>query len=291
MILLILKSPVQVTDKNDSAVSALIGVILLVALVVIMTAVISVFFFGLIGDMHQKTAYVVAEAKYNTQYGYPLITLSNRAGDTGLLSGSGDGYPIAVQITTPGGSVTASPYPVGLKWAPGTYLFIIRTDAGYTVTDDPNKINGTPMAFLGNEITVNIIDTVSDVLIYSQKITMSSVNNTTSIYTSTATVTSTPTATATATATISTKKLMIIWSPASDGYASLSPPDPLENSRGINIPTGSSKTIYFMPDAGKAVVTIKLDGATVYSGSSVGATIEYTILNISEDHILRATFG
>ena len=119
----ILKFPVQVTDKNDSAVSALIGVILLVALVVIMTAVISVFFFGLIGDLPQKTAYVAAEAKYNTQYGYPLITLSNRAGDTGLLSGSGDGYPIAVQITTPVGSVTASPYPVGLKWAPGTYLF------------------------------------------------------------------------------------------------------------------------------------------------------------------------
>lgn len=287
-------SQINQAGLNDSAVSALIGVILIVALVLILTAVISVVFLGFISGVPlQKTAYIAAEAKYNTQYGYPLVSLYNKAGDTGLLSGTGSGYPITVLISTTDGSANATPDPENLKWAPGTFLFIIRTDTGYTITDDPDRITGTPLAFPGNDITVTIIDTVENVLIYNKKITAGNSGNVTTTTTSTVTITTTPTPTATVTPTptVSTNKIMIIWSPATYGYASLSPPEPLTNSRAITVPTGSSKTIYFIPNAGKAVLTIKLDGTTVYSGSSTGSTIEYTILNVVEDRILRATFG
>jgi hypothetical protein len=293
-----IKSQINSPGRNDPAVSALIGVITIIVLVLIMTGGISVVFISLIGGVPlQKNAYIVAEAKYNTQYGYPLVSLFNRAGDTGLLSGSGSGYPIAVQISAAGESITASPDPGNLKWAPGTSLFIIRTDTGYTITDNPDGINITPLAFPGSEITVTVIDTAGNVIIYSQKVkTENSGNFTSSTTTSTSTINATPTSTTTttaptATATISTNKIMIIWSPATHGYASLSPPEPLVNSKQINIPTGSSQTIYFVPDERRAVLTIKLDGTTVYSGSSTGSTIQYTISDVAEDHILRATFG
>lgn len=278
-----IKSQINSPEQNDPAVSALIGVIIIIILVLIMAGVLSVLFFSIMGGVPlQKNAYIVAEAKYNTQYGYPLVSLFNHAGDTGLLSGSGSGYPISVRISAGGEILTASPDPENLKWAPGTYLYIIRTDTGYTITDNPNGINKTPLAFPGSEITVTVIDNANNVVIYSQNLKTESFGNFTTL---------TATATPTAAATISTQKIMIVWSPATYGYASQSPPEPLANSKQINIPTGSSQTIYFVPDAGRAIMTIRLDGTIVYSGSSIGSTIPYTISDVAEDHILRATFG
>ncbi|ADN35659.1 hypothetical protein Mpet_0891 [Methanolacinia petrolearia DSM 11571] len=292
-----IKSQINSPELNDLAVSALTGVIIIIILVLIMTSVISLVFFSLIGGVPlQKNAYIVAEAKYSTKYGYPLVSLFNKAGDTGLFSGSGSGYPIEIQISAAGEIKTASPDTENLKWTPGTSLFIMRTDAGYTITDNPDGTNKTPLAFPGNEITVAVIDTANNILIFSQKVKTDSFGNfTTSTTTTTPTINATPTSTttptATATATISTNKIKILWSPATYGYASLSPPEPLVNSKQINIPTGSSQTVYFVPDDGRAVLTIKLDGAIVYSGSSTGSTIQYTVSDVAEDHILRATFG
>jgi hypothetical protein len=83
----------------------------------------------------------------------------------------------------------------------------------------------------------------------------------------------------------------VIWTPGTSGYASISPPAALTNSQEIRIPRGSSKTIYFVPNAGKAVLTISLDGTTVYSGTSVGTTISYTVTNVVEDRTLTAKFS
>jgi hypothetical protein len=56
--------------------------------------------------------------------------------------------------------------------------------------------------------------------------------------------------------------------------------------------TGSSQIVYFVPAvANKAVKTITLDGVTVYTGSSKGATISYTLTNVVSAHTLAATFG
>lgn len=109
--------------------------------------------------------------------------------------------------------------------------------------------------------------------------------------TATATATSTPTATATPAATTIT----VSWSPggAGIGCGSLSPPTCLtSNPAAVNVATGSSQIFYFFPAvANKAVRTITLDGVTVYTGSSNGATVSYTLTNVVSAHTLAATFG
>lgn len=116
-------------------------------------------------------------------------------------------------------------------------------------------------------------------------------NVTTATPTATATPTRTTTAAAAATESSLTRTITVIWTPGTSGYASISPPAALTNSQEIRIPRGSSKTIYFVPNAGKAVLTISLDGTTVYSGTSVGTTISYTVTNVVEDRTLTAKFS
>ena len=238
----------------------------------------------------------------------------------------------------------ARPDPVDLAWAPGSTLYITRTSTGYSVTNAVAQIPASPLAFPGNDVTVSVIDSSNNLLVYSKKLTIagSSGNMTpaltqnvtlsptaTGIVTATptltqnvtlsppvtataiptvtvtptptatataiptVTVTSTPTATAipTATAPIATRTITVIWSPGGYGFGSLSPPTPLTNSQEVRIPRGSSKTIYFVPNANRAVLTIKLDGATVYTGSSIGSIISYPVSNVVEDRTLTATFG
>jgi len=281
--------------RNDAAVSTLTGVILMVALVVLMTAIVSSFLLGVILPTH-KSAYIVADAKVTSENGYPLVTLLNRGGDYCYFSGTGSGYPISVQISSGGRSETALPAPAGLVWEPGSALYITYSGTGYDVTDDPAQINGTPRQFPGNEVTVSVIDTSNSLLVYSKKLTIAGSSGNpaaalTQNVTQTANATVTVTATPTATAVTATRTITVIWSPGGYGYGSLSPPTPLANSQEVRIPRGSSKTIYFVPNANRAVRTIKLDGATVYTGSAIGSTISYTVSNVVEDRTLTATFG
>lgn len=75
------------------------------------------------------------------------------------------------------------------------------------------------------------------------------------------------------------------------GDASLSPPSTLTNPQTVGVTAGSSLTVSFVPKSNKSVKTITLDGGTVYSGSTTGATISYTVTNILGPHTLAATFG
>jgi hypothetical protein len=96
--------------------------------------------------------------------------------------------------------------------------------------------------------------------------------------------------TQTTTTSSSTRTVTVRWSPSSYGYGSLSPPIKLTNSQEVRVPRGGSQTFYFVPNANKAVLKIRLDGTTVYSGSSAGTTISYTVSNVVEDRELTATF-
>jgi hypothetical protein len=69
------------------------------------------------------------------------------------------------------------------------------------------------------------------------------------------------------------------------------PSTTLTNPQTVTVLTGSSPTFSFVPNNNKYVQTISLDGSTVYSGSSVGTSISYTISTIMADHTLAATFG
>jgi hypothetical protein len=153
---------------NDTAVSTLIGVIVMVNLVVLLTVILSAF---LVGSLPQKTAYFVADAQYSIQNGYPVVTLVHRAGDTGYLSGPGTGHSLAILVTSGGSTITAVPDPAGLRWSPGTTLFITRSGSGYTVTSDPARIQGTPQAFPGRDVTVSVLDTGGNILVYQKTLT------------------------------------------------------------------------------------------------------------------------
>jgi hypothetical protein len=69
------------------------------------------------------------------------------------------------------------------------------------------------------------------------------------------------------------------------------PSTTLSNPQTVTALTGSSPSFSFVPKNNKYVQIIRLDGSTVYSGSSVGTSITYTISNIMADHTLVATFG
>jgi FlaG/FlaF family flagellin (archaellin) len=324
--------PVSPAMKNDTAVSALIGVITMVALVVILTAIISIFLFSFTVPV-QKSVYFAADAQYSTQQGYPLVTLFHRGGDPVFLASSGNGSVFGIQISSGSSSGIATPDPAGLVWKPGMALFITRSGTGYNVTNDLTRISGPSQVFPGNEITVSVIDKNNDLLVYSKKLTIAgsygnvtptltqnvtlsptatanitatatATTNVTANVTATATATVTATATATAnvtatatatptptaTAPVSTRTVTVKWSPSGYGYGSESPPVAMPNGKEILVTRGSSKTIYFVPTASRAVLNIKLDGTTVYTGSSTGSTISYTITNIVEDRTIIATF-
>jgi len=160
--------PAPAPLHNDTAVSTLIGVIVMVTLVVLLTVILSAF---LVGALPQKTAYFVADAQYSIKNGYPVVILLHRAGDTGYLSGPGNVHSLAILVTSGGSTITAVPDPAGLPWSPGTTLFITRSGSGYTVTSDLARIQGTPQAFPGSDVTVSVLDKGGNILVYQKTLT------------------------------------------------------------------------------------------------------------------------
>lgn len=105
------------------------------------------------------------------------------------------------------------------------------------------------------------------------------------------TTTTTTTTTPTPTPTSITKNVVVSWSPNGAGDVYLLPSTALSSPETVTVLTGSSPTFSFEPKNKKYVETIRLDGVMVYTGSSVGTSITYTISNIMADHTLVATFG
>jgi len=77
-----------------------------------------------------------------------------------------------------------------------------------------------------------------------------------------------------------TKNVVVSWSPGGLGDVYLLPSTTLSNPQTVTALTGSSPSFSFVPKNNKYVQTIRLDGSTVYSGSSVGTsiTLPYQIL-------------
>lgn len=158
-------------DKRESAVSALIGVILVLFLMVLLTGIISAVLMGFLSGMSFKSAYIVVDAQYSTQNGYPSVTLMHLQGDPGYLSEAntgGTGYPLIIRIETVDGSSVVVPLPPGQIWKPGTLLFVTHSDTGYVVTADRTQIPGSRLNFPGNDIRISVIDALNQVLVYSK---------------------------------------------------------------------------------------------------------------------------
>ena len=297
-----------IMGSSDDAVSEVVAEILIIFLVLSMGAVVGAMLFGVMPSI-PKTAYLATEGSYKTMPTYSAIAIHHRAGDALSFSPTSlSSYPAEIRVDTLTGSFLAVPDRSAALFQPGDTIYVYSTGTGYHITKDLTGVTAVP---LPSEFTsVKIIDSTANLLIVTWPPTKDAVSPT-----STATVTPTPTATATATTTTTatatvtatptttktptptetdsslTRTITVIWSPKASGYCSESLPVRLTNSQEIRVLKGSSKTLYFVPNSDKAVLTIKLDGTTVYSGSSVGSTISYTVSNIVEDRTLTATFS
>ncbi len=216
-------------------------------------------------------------------------------GDTIYVYNTATGYHITKDLT----GVTAVPLPSG-----ATSVKIIDSNANLIIVTWPptrNEVSPTstatitltPTATATATATINVTATPTATATPTNTAIPAPTATATPTATTTTNVTASVTATPTPTATESsdTKTITVIWSPKASGYGSESPPVRLTNSQEIRVPKGSSKTLYFVPNSDKTVLTIKLDGKTVYSGASVGSTISYTVSKIVEDRTLTATFS
>jgi hypothetical protein len=115
---------------------------------------------------------------------------------------------------------------------------------------------------------------------------------TTVLPTTTATTTTTtviPTTTVTTTATTpSTHIITVSWSPW--GLGTVTPPGGQQGGT-VTVVHGASQTFTATPNSNKAVLSIAVDGVTVYTGSKVGTAVTYTISNIVASHTLTVSFG
>jgi len=194
--------------------------------------------------------------------------------------------------------------PAPTTTATGTITTTATATLTATATATPtNTTTPTPTATVTPAPTATATATVTPTPTATATATPTPTATATATPTPTATATATPTPTATATATPTptatvppgTTAITVSWSPggAGIGCGSVSPPTCLAgNPAAVNVAMGSSQIVYFVPAvANKAVKTITLDGVTVYTGSSKGTTISYTLTNVVSAHTLAATFG
>lgn len=146
-------------------------------------------------------------------------------------------------------------------------------------------------------VAVRIVDITSGTLISQETVIPGPVESLppTATVTATPTANVTPTATATPTPTATTPSrtygVTVSWSLPGLGSITPLPSTAISSGQTVSVPAGSSPGFTFSPNANKAVLTIKLDGATVYTGSAKGLPVSVTIPSIASAHTLAATFG
>nr|WP_320162047.1 hypothetical protein [uncultured Methanoregula sp.] len=275
-------------NRSETGLSEVLDEILMVALVVGIAIVIIVMFMGVIPNV-QRSAYLVPAYSIANSSGHQSIAVFHRNGDEVSFSNNPPSPYVAIfYIDTPSGSNLVAFDPAITPFRPGDTVYIYYTGTGFAVTDDPSATLQNTLPF--STFTVRMVDATTHSLISQYEFSPSQ-GTTTTTPTATATSTSTISPTPTASPTPLPYSVTISWTPNGLGDASLSPPSTLTNPQTVGVTAGSSLTVSFVPKSNKSVKTITLDGGTVYSGSTTGATISYTVTNILGPHTLAATFG
>jgi hypothetical protein len=273
--------------KNENGVSEVLDETLIIALGVVCAVIVAMLIFGFVVPI-EKTAYIVPQFGTKTVAGHTVITVYDRGGDPVYFTAASPAkYRASFYVDTPGGSYEATPAATLSVLNPGDSVYIYNSGTGYVVTSNLTGISAGDLP--AGRVTVRLVDINSGTLIAQETVVQGPAATVTPTLTIVTTPTTTATPTATATAT-STKTITVRWS--GSGYGSLTPPMKLTNGYEVRVPMGSSQTIYYVPNsASYAVLTITLDGKTVYSGAAKGTTISYDVPIIKEDRTLTATFG
>lgn len=152
--------------KNDTAVSEIIGTILIIILVVAFAALIAALFMGLV-DLAPKSAFIAPDITNQTIFGKNVIKLYNRGGDTATLDISGQGlYPMGVYIDSSAGSSRAIPLPQTSQFRPGDILYVCNTTTGYRITNNISSVSDSWVHSLpSGQVGVRLVDENSHLLI------------------------------------------------------------------------------------------------------------------------------
>lgn len=265
----------------DQALSGILEESLLILFVIAMAVILGFLVFGLVVPLH-RTAYVMPEFRMIGSSGNLSIAVLHGAGDEVYLSNiTPVTHRVAFLVDTPSGSFTAVPDASAAAFGPGDTLYLYYTGTGFAATKDPASAAGHAFPF--SRVTVRLIDPVADILIFKTDLSPPLSEG--------ATGTASPTPTVTATPTPVLPGVTVSWSPSGLGSAAVSPGGTLTNPATVSVASGSSLTFTFTPQRHKAVLSLTLDGATVYTGTQVNTTISYTVANITTGHTLAAKFG
>ncbi|MDD1725117.1 MAG: PKD domain-containing protein [Methanospirillum sp.] len=148
---------------RDSAVSTLVGVILIIFLVFILSSIMYASIYGLVNSV-EKTAYVATEVDivYISQ-GTGTIVITHLNGDVMAYENQSGDAAYIVQFVTDDleGSheviVDPALIPGDTTWSPGDQIFIFKRPDGYYLTDDPSGITGA-VPFLPGKLGLRVID-------------------------------------------------------------------------------------------------------------------------------------
>ncbi|MFA7695009.1 MAG: hypothetical protein WCX63_05700 [Methanoregula sp.] len=298
--------------RDNSGISEISDELLLVGLLIGLTIVILASSMGLFGFLH-KSAYVVPDFSFTNVSGHSVVAVFHRAGDPVYFTNTSAGsYRAGFYIDTLSGTYPAVPVSTFQQLSPGDTVYIYYTGSGFSAT---KNLTGSGFSFLpAGILNVRLIDETNHVLIAQMNKTAGAVStpsanrtvtttplptaNVTTHVTPTITITAnvttnvtTPVSTVTTTVTNvgeNSKKVEVKWSP--QGLGTVTPPGGNQGAS-VSVPRYGSQTFVCTPNANKAVLSIKLDGGTVYTGSSIGSSISYTVSNVVEDHTLTVTFG
>ncbi|MEN6610120.1 MAG: hypothetical protein ABFC24_04700 [Methanoregulaceae archaeon] len=269
----------------DQALSDLVDESLMIGFLVVMAAILAFLVFGLVVPLH-KTAYVIPEFRVEGSSGNLSIAVMHGAGDDVYLGNTTPvTHSVSLFIDTPSGSYPAIPDSSQMAFRPGDTLYLYFTGTGFIATKNPAAAAGHTIPF--PSVTLRLVDPVANILIFK---TVLSLPSGTTVPTATPTPIITPPS-ATATPTPALPAVTVSWSPAGLGSASVSPGGTLTNPATVGVASGSTRIFSFTPRSNKAVLSITLDGVTVYSGTQINTTVSYTVSNITASRTLTARFG
>ena len=134
--------------RKEKAVSNIIGIILILALVVILAAITLAMLSGNISGV-EKTAYVAPEVGFvNISPSIEGITVMHKGGDVMYYEGLKHDAEYEVRFvvnTSEELSIVKTNQSLmsdDTTWSPGDTIIIFRTADGYFLTNDPSKITG-----------------------------------------------------------------------------------------------------------------------------------------------------
>ncbi|MCQ1538859.1 type IV pilin [Methanocalculus taiwanensis] len=161
-------------SKHNDAVSPVIGVLLMIALVSVFAIVIYGSVFGLTPTIVQPP-YIAIESELHDPDGTPYIELRHKGGDTISLNTTGaeQGKVLDLFVTVQAQTVRAVPL-APMNWRPGESIFMFNTAEGPRLTKDRSVAISSGIGCATGERSITAVDITSQLLVFMEQMTVQS---------------------------------------------------------------------------------------------------------------------